>query len=147
MVASKNQSCNRRTPPKILLKEIQLWTKEQTKDFLKILEIEKVNPIFEVIIFTGLRRGEALGLKWDDIDFIKGKIHVRRSLAKIKEKGLFLKDVKTNSSKRQVSISPYLIKRLQEYKRNQDQEKKVLGAAYQDNGMVFCTFDGKLKDP
>jgi len=135
------------TPPKILLKEIQLWTKEQTKDFLKILETEKVNPIFEVIIFTGLRRGEALGLKWDDIDFIKGKIHVRRSLAKIKEKGLFLKDVKTKSSRRQVSISPYLINRLQEYKRNQDQEKKVFGAAYQDNGMVFCTFEGKLKDP
>jgi integrase len=135
------------TPPKLLQKEIQLWTKEQTKNFLKVLEAEKVYPIFELIIFSGLRRGEALGLKWDDIDFLKGKIHVRRSLAKIKEKGLYLKDVKTKCSKRQVSISPYLIKRLQEHKRNQDKEKKVLGAAYQDNGLVFCTFDGNLKDP
>lgn len=87
------------TPPKLLQMEIQLLTKEQTKDFLKVLETEKVNPIFELIIFSGLRRGEVLGLKLDDIDFLKAKIHVKRSLAKIKEKGLFLKEVKTKSFK------------------------------------------------
>lgn len=66
------------TPPKISRKEINPWTKEQTKTFLAVLEAKNVEPIFEVIIFTGLRKGEALGLKWEDIDFSKGKIHVTR---------------------------------------------------------------------
>ncbi|MFF2291032.1 site-specific integrase [Peribacillus butanolivorans] len=72
------------------------------------MKIKQVEPIFELIIFTDLRKGEALALKWEDIDFGKGEIHVTRSLARTKQRGLFLKDVKTQNSKRQVSISPYL---------------------------------------
>lgn len=93
-----------------------------------------------MIIFTGLRRGEALGLKWEDVDFKKGKIRVVRSLAQTKDKGLFLKDVKTQSSKRQVSISPFLIKKLQEHKEKQQKY-------YGELELVFTSLEGTFKDP
>jgi integrase len=51
-------------------------------------------------IFTGMRRGEMLGLKWIDIDFEEGTIHIQRSLTRTKTKGIILKDVKTESSNR-----------------------------------------------
>ncbi|MFO1441785.1 site-specific integrase [Bacillus sp. Bva_UNVM-123] len=135
------------TPPKIEVKEINLWTIEQTKQFLKLLGSQNIDPIFELIIFTGMRRGEALGLKWEDIDFQKGKIRVVRSLAKTIEKGLFLKDVKTQSSKRQISISAYLLNKLLQHKEEQSNHKKNFKETYNDQGMVFSTFEGGFKDP
>jgi integrase len=123
-------------------KEIKIWTKQQSKQFLDFLESKGVDPIFDLIIFTGLRKGEALGLKWKDIDLDRGKIRVVRSLARTNEKGLFLKEVKTQKSKRQVSITSYLINKLKLHKEKQD---KLYGGA--QNEMVFCSVEGTFKDP
>lgn len=142
----KNNPVIDATPPLIVTKEIQPWTKEQTRVFLKFLESKSLAPIYELIIFTGVRKGEALGLKWEDIDFNKRKIRIVRSLARTKEKGLFLKDVKTQSSKRQVSITTYLIGKLQQHKINQKNQARLTGIK-NDQGMVFCSLDGTFKDP
>jgi integrase len=136
----KNNPALDASPPTITTKEVHPWTKEQTKRFLRLLDKQRFDPIFELIIFTGLRRGEALGLKWEDVDFKKGKIRVVRSLARTKDKGLFLKDVKTQSSKRQVSISPFLIKKLQEHKEKQQKY-------YGELELVFTSLEGTFKDP
>lgn len=132
------------TPPVVTQKEVQPWSKEQTKKFLELLETKDREPIFELIIFTGLRKGEALGLKWEDIDLQRGKIRVVRSLARTKEKGLFLKDVKTQNSKRQVSITPYITQKLIEHR---EKQRNKIGEQINNLGMVFCTVEGSFKDP
>lgn len=58
---------------------------------MKEVEDETIHKTF---IFTGMRRGEMLGLKWSDVDFQKAKIHISCYLARAVKKGLFLKDVK-----------------------------------------------------
>lgn len=135
------------TPPKVKRKEVNPWTDEQTKQFLEVVTEAGEEMIYETFIFTGMRRGELLGLKWADIDLANAKIRISRSLARTKTRGLYLKDVKTKSSRRQISISTYLVEKLTKYKAKQEKQKELLGEAYNDQNMVFCTFDGSYKDP
>ncbi|CAM4096921.1 tyrosine-type recombinase/integrase [Mesobacillus thioparans] len=134
------------TPPKIKRKEVNPWTEEQTNRFLDVVKEVEEEMIYETFIFTGIRRGEMLALKWSDIDFEKAKIRISHSLARTVKKGIFLKDVKTKSSRRQISISSYLVEKLLLYKEKQEKHKEMLGAAYNDLDMVFCAYDGNFKD-
>ncbi|MDP4086286.1 MAG: site-specific integrase [Bacillota bacterium] len=132
---------------KVPRKKVNPWTEEQTKQFLNVVMELGEETIYEGFVFNGMRRGEMLGLKWSDIDFEKAIIRISRSLARTVEKGLFLKDVKTVSSRRQISIFPYLVGKLIRHKENQEKLKNELGAAYHDENSVFCAYDGKYKDP
>ncbi|WP_052504458.1 tyrosine-type recombinase/integrase [Rossellomorea aquimaris] len=130
------------TPPKLQHKEHSLWTKEQTEKFLKVVEGTENEVFYILAIFTGMRRGEILGLMWDDIDFIQGKIYVSRGLVRVKERGLVLRDVKTRKSRRQISISPFVISKLQEHK-----DKITRMGKLNTKGMVLISSTGNNKDP
>uniref|UniRef100_UPI0005527112 tyrosine-type recombinase/integrase n=1 Tax=Mesobacillus boroniphilus TaxID=308892 RepID=UPI0005527112 len=65
------------------------WTEEQTNRFLDVVKEVEEETIYETFIFTGIRRGEMLALKWSDIDFEKAKIRISRSLARTVKRGLF----------------------------------------------------------
>ena len=94
-----------------------------------------------------MRRGELLGLKWPDIDFEKGKIHIQRNLVRITGEGLILKGLKTPHTCRQISISPYVADVLKKHKEAQDVLKKHLDGDYIDHGLVFCAENGSFRDP
>lgn len=136
------------TPPKACqLSEVNPWEEDQAKQFLKAVERAGDDTFYVVALFTGMRRGEILGLKWVDIDFKQGKIHVRRSLARVKGKGLILKEVKTKTSKRQISISPYVVEKLQQHRENQQALIQEMHGEFNEQGMVFCSSTGNFKDP
>jgi integrase len=136
------------SPPAVKKQKVKdLWTKEETKRFLDLVEEKGLGSIYITEIFTGMRRGENLGLKWSDIDFDDGTIHVQRSLTRTKSKGLILKDVKTENSNRIVVISDYVVQALQKQLATQETYKKMLGSSYKDNGLVNCTEDGMPIDP
>jgi integrase len=128
-------------PPKLYYKEHSVWTKNQTREFFKVVEGIDCEVFYVLAVFTGMKRGEILELKWTDIDFDQAEIYVNRSLARIKEKGLVLKDVKTRKSRRQISISPYVILKLQEHKAKFNPLHKF------DSEMVFTSSTGNYKDP
>ncbi len=70
------------TPPRLVRKEIKPLSSEQVQTFLKSIEGNRLEAMFVLGITTGLRQGELLGLKWEDIDFEVGVIRVRRTLSK-----------------------------------------------------------------
>ncbi|KKK37009.1 integrase [Mesobacillus campisalis] len=136
------------SPPPVKNKRITgLWNEEETKRFIAKVKEKNEESKYVPTIFTGIRRGEMLGLKWEDIDFNEGTIHIQRSLTRTKSNGIIFKDVKTESSNRVIATSNYIINLLLEHKSRQDKQKERLGTAYFDHGLVNCTIDGKPIDP
>ena len=96
-------------------------TKEELKEFLKLAQNTTLSyffPLVHLMSYTGLRQGEALALKWSDIDFENKKITVNKTAARIKEKQT-LQTPKTKNSKRVISIDPATLSILKSWKKDQ----------------------------
>ncbi|MGI2709009.1 MULTISPECIES: site-specific integrase [Bacillus cereus group] len=132
------------TLPKLPKKEIKVWTIEEVNFFLQ--ESKKLDALtrhfiaFSIAIQTGMRQGEILGLRWQDIDFENGIIYVRQTItraAKVKS------GAKNASSIRSIHIPTGLIEELKERKQRIDLERLLAGDKYQDFDLVVCTQEGK----
>ena len=64
-------------------REMHTWTKEQLKAFLEAVNDDRLCPLWHTIAMTGMRRGEAIGLRWSDVDLEAGRLSVRRALIPI----------------------------------------------------------------
>lgn len=96
-------------------------TKEELKEFLKLAQTATLSyffPLVHLMSYTGLRQGEALALKWSDIDFENKKITVNKTATRIKEKQT-LQTPKTKNSKRVISIDPTTLSILKSWKKDQ----------------------------
>lgn len=96
-------------------------TKEELKEFLKLAQtatLSYFSPLVHLMSYTGLRQGEALALKWSDIDFENKKITVNKTAVRIKEKQT-LQTPKTKNSKRVISIDPTTLSILKSWKKDQ----------------------------
>lgn len=96
-------------------------TKEELKEFLKLAQTTTLSyffPLVHLMAYTGLRQGEALALKWSDIDFKNKKITVNKTAVWIKGKQT-LQTPKTKNSKRVISIDPNTLSILKSWKKDQ----------------------------
>lgn len=96
-------------------------TKEELKEFLKIAQTATLSyffPLVHLMAYTGLRQGEALALKWSDVDFENKKITVNKTAVWIKGKQT-LQTPKTKNSKRVISIDPTTLSILKSWKKDQ----------------------------
>lgn len=96
-------------------------TKEELKEFLRLAQTATLSyffPLVHLMSYTGLRQGEALALKWSDIDFENKKITVNKTAVRIKEKQT-LQTPKTKNSKRVISIDPATLSILKSWKKDQ----------------------------
>ena len=96
-------------------------TKEELKEFLKLAQTATLSyffPLVHLMSYTGLRQGEALALKWSDIDFENKKITVNKTAVRIEGKQS-LQTPKTKNSKRVISIDPTTLSILKNWKKDQ----------------------------
>lgn len=96
-------------------------TKEELKKFLKLAQNTTLSyffPLVHLMAYTGFRQGEALALKWSDIDFENKKITINKTAVRIKEKQS-LQTPKTKNSKRVISIDPNTLSILKNWKKDQ----------------------------
>jgi len=87
-----------------------------------------------------------LGLRWQDINFKNGVIHVRQTLVPVNG-GFIFQEPKTKQSRRDVPLPNKLRKALKAHQKQQEWEKRIAGDAYQDHGLVFCREDGRPISP
>lgn len=141
--------------PKERKKEMQILNHQEIVKFLETAKESRHYPAFLLELATGLRRGELLGLKWQDIDFKKGTLTVRRQLVRSRE-GLILKDyLKTQKSRRIINLSEDIQKALKTHQKKQNIWKaelqlklgKAFKEYYQENDLLFCTEAGKPIEP
>lgn len=126
---------------------MKIWSFDEINCFLKHCEGERHYLTFFLAIYTGMRRGEILGLKWSDIDLENKTIHVHRSLAYIPKKGYIITSTKTRNSNRMIPISDLVVNELIKYHTQQEIWKEQLGDLYQDEDFVICTETGTKQDP
>jgi integrase len=136
------------TLPKIRQKEIHVWSLEQVNFFIseakKIKRLTRCHIGFLISIFTGMRQGEVLGLRWKDINFDAQTIFVKQTLTQSAE---IKAGAKNQASVRSIHIPNKLIDELRTYRKQLLQEKLLLGQSYHDNDLVICTRDGKPMIP
>jgi integrase len=118
-------------------------------DVVKVLETAKssrYHPALVLIASTGLRRGEALALKWDNVDLTKGALRVAATIARVDGK-LTITEPKTARSRRQIPLSKPVVAMLREHRLRQKQERLRAGNQWRENGLVFTTEFGTSVDP
>ncbi len=118
---------------------------------------ERYGAMFEVIAATGLRRGEAAGLRWEDVDLASGVVLVRQQLVQVnlkadrlppcpycgeKHKGIMFGPVKTDSSEDDVELDSATIGVLLGHQLRQQVERDEWGIAYDNHGLVFARENG-----
>lgn len=128
----KSNPAERVTLPKVIREEIQPLTEDQQKAFVQAVNGNDYKNILILILFTGLREGEAIGLTWDCVDFQKGALKVYRQLQKrpVADGGYTFCPLK-NSKTRVIKLSPYVVTVLTNQKAKQAAEKLKAGASWQ----------------
>lgn len=122
---------------------------EQVKRFISFIENCKcdkdIKRMIKVLLFTGLRSGECLGLSWDDINFDEMTISVEHNLADVAGKH-YLTTPKTKSSIRVIGMSEALADIFREQKKYDDQLIEALGDSFAEPKMVFTSASGNFRD-
>ena len=130
------------TPPRVPRKPRQTWDEEQARRFLAVADQSGRGPIWIVALATGMRRGELLGLRWQDVDFERGILSVRQTVGALRGKP-DVKPPKTRSSIRDVPVPAAVMAALREHRRRQNEQRLALGPVWEDNDLVFAAANGR----
>jgi len=133
--------------PRFKKQEMYVMSREHILEFLEKISKHRDYHLIYTAVFTGMRQGELLGLRWSDIDFHNSVINVNQQLQYIPGQGISFKAPKTAKSRRQIPIGSQLLHLLKDIKKAQAKEKLVNISEYRDNNLVFCLEKGGPLDP
>ncbi|MPZ14364.1 MAG: tyrosine-type recombinase/integrase [Chloroflexi bacterium] len=128
-------------PPKVERYDVRPLTAAQVRMFLDGVRDERLSVLFALAVTTGLRQGEALGLRWEDIDLETGALSVRRQLQRIDGRPVLV-ELKTAAGRRALVLPAFVTAALREHHRRQLEERMAVADISQDHGLVFCRPDG-----
>jgi len=126
--------------------QIRPWAADEARAFLASARPDPLYSAFVLLILYGLRRGEVLGLRWDDIDFDGGTIHIRQQLQRVRGE-LFLAPVKTQAGKRGLPLLDTAAQALKLQAERQALYRIDMGSAWPETGLVFTTRTGRPVEP
>ena len=134
------------TRPNVTRREAAHLTTAEVRRLLDAAATSRYAALFDMLVNTGLRRGEALALKWSDVDFTKNLIRVRGTLARV-DGDLVVTKPKTEKSRRVIHMSPPSERVLRAVKRRQTEDRLRAGSIWARTDFVFTTETGEPCDP
>ncbi len=114
----------------------KVWSEEQAKKFLTATSGDRLSPLWVVLLTTGCRRGEALGLRWGDVDFIEGIATLSRNRTPLNT-GQVSEGSLKNGHARRVDLAPAALAALRSWRAALAAERLAAGTAYEDSGYIF----------
>jgi integrase len=139
--------CDGVTSPKATCAEMRVLTPEQVNAFLASTREHPAHALYALAITTGMRQGELLGLRWQDIELDAGRLAVRQALQRQRGNGLVFVEPKTPRSRRTIILSRRTVAALREHRDRQVFARRTAGAEWQDGDLVFCDHFGGPRDP
>lgn len=124
----------------------EVYNMEEIKKLLEYVVGSDMELPINLAVGLGVRRGELLALKWQDVDFNNNKVKIQRSLGQVKDE-VFYKSPKTESSNREIYIPEGLMVLLKKNKLDQNKQKLKLGGQYEDNDLIVCQQNGRCYKP
>ena len=150
-------------PPKVERPDMQIWTPEQVATFLDATQAHRLHTAFFLALLTGMRRGEILGLKWEDVDFERSRLNVKNNLVDVQGEAIegkmhrgkptitsrtpTLGTPKTKASRRTIVLSAGTVFKLREHQGQQNLERRAAAEAWQEQGYVFASELGGPTNP
>ncbi len=122
-------------------------TADEARQFLAATGGHRLHALFELALHTGLRKGELLGLRWEDLNLDAGTAAIRRTLQRTNAGGLTTLPIKTRASERRIALPARCLQSLKLHREQQQREREAAGTAWQDSGHVFTTVQGGPIDP
>lgn len=117
------------------------WTPEELRTFLEFVANDSLQAAWVLAASTGMRRGEVFGLRWQDIDLDRQRLSIRQTIITV-DYTIEVREPKTARGRRSVALDSGTVAALRAHRAWQNERRLQLGAAYQDNGLVFCPGDG-----
>jgi integrase len=120
----------------------------EARKLLETAQGDRLETLYVLAVYTGMRRGELLSLKWADVDLENATVRVHRTLTRTENgKRFVLGEPKTKKSRRTVRLTPRAVEALKSHRARQADEKRRTGSLYQDQGLVFASESGSLINP
>lgn len=141
--------CERVKPPKVERKEPKYLDEVEAARLLELLEAEDIQnrTMIKTLLFTGMRRGELLGLEWSDIDFDNRIINICRSTLYLPSKGIFEDETKNRTSERVIKCPETVFDALQSFRAWQNEQKLKAADRWHNTRKLFTTWDGNPLHP
>ena len=132
--------------PRVEHKEMKTWSAEQAREFIGFIRDDRLEALWILMLTSGMRRGELIGLKWADIDLDIGRLAVRRARVSVGYQVVW-SSPKTAKSARVIALDTATCDVLRAHLARQQAEKVLVGDAYRDDDIVFAKPDGSPLHP
>jgi len=130
------------SPPRVKRHEIMPLSAVQARTLLESAQGDRFEALYVLALTTGMRLGELLGLRWQDVDLAAGMLQVRHTLLRIRD-GLQLTEPKTARSRRHIALAPSAVDALRHHRSRQATVRLRLGQVWEDHDLVFANEIGK----
>jgi integrase len=132
--------------PRAERKEMRTLTEEEVRRLLAVTAGTRHHSLWIFLVTTGVRLGEALALRWADIDLVEGHATIRRALQRQRGVGMVFVEPKSSRGRRVVPFPPETLKALEAHRRDLNREREQAAKLWQENDLVFPSPDGRPRD-
>ncbi len=129
-------------PPQYQRQEMKTFDESGLVSFLEYIQESEYYPLFYTFLYTGLRRAEALAIRWQDIDLVLGQISVNRTLHHLEDKSIQYRRPKTPKSRRMIALTPTNSIVLRDHYQQVKELRTELGIPLTEEDLVFAHVDG-----
>lgn len=143
---ARNPANSKLDLPRMARTEMKTWTSEQARAFLAATSEDRLRALWQLMLGTGLRRGEALGLRWADTDLEAHRLSVNQTVA-LRKNQAHLSEPKTAAGRRTVAVHPKIAEALRQHRTRQHRERLLVGPAWAETDLVFPTSIGTILHP
>lgn len=133
-------------PPKPRQAEMKVWDLDQIRAFLDEVEDDRLSAAWLLMATTGMRRGEVVGLRWEDVDLDLGRLAIVQTHVLVNRE-VVVSEPKTAKGRRTVALDATTVAALRRHRTHQLEERLALGELWQETGLVFTHEHGGAVNP